>query len=244
MGTLWSATPTGRAGTRPAPTTAPANGEPSDRRNVTQVYFVGPTPLGKGGNRTGNRRVTDILSVPGHGQDGHGTLPGGLGRAPGFSLLEMMAVVNLILLLAVFALPGFHRIILHSHEVVLREELFTLRNQINRFTHDYERGPASLDELLLNGGSQEPAGRAWSFSPRRASRGIGREPKFRPSSPVRGHISLGHLADHRKPTPPLRGWVFRLGRDLYPTAGSPWAKGSRRYAPEGKIRDMHDIFHL
>ena len=23
---------------------------------------------------------------------------------------------------------------------------------------------------------------------------------------------------------PLRGWVFRLGRDRYPTAGSPWAK--------------------
>jgi len=37
---------------------------------------------------------------------------------------------------------------MHSHEVVLREELFALRNQIDRFTHDYERGPASLDELV------------------------------------------------------------------------------------------------
>ena len=36
----------------------------------------------------------------------------------------------------------------HSHEVVLREELFTLCHQIDRFTHDYERGPASLDELV------------------------------------------------------------------------------------------------
>jgi general secretion pathway protein G len=82
-----------------------------------------------------------LLSEAEHGQDGRGTLPG-------FSLLEMMAVVNLILLLAVFALPGFHSVMVHSHEVVLREELFTLRHQIDRFTHDYERGPASLDELV------------------------------------------------------------------------------------------------
>jgi general secretion pathway protein G len=68
--------------------------------------------------------------------------------ALGFSLLEMMAVVNLILLLAVFALPGFHSVMVHSHEVVLREELFALRNQIDRFTNDYERGPTSLDELV------------------------------------------------------------------------------------------------
>ena len=82
-----------------------------------------------------------LLSEAEHGQDGRGTLPG-------FSLLEMMAVVNLILLLAVFALPGFHSVLVHSHEVVLREELFALRHQIDRFTHDYERGPASLDELV------------------------------------------------------------------------------------------------
>jgi hypothetical protein len=43
--------------------------------------------------------------------------------------------------LAVFALPAFHSLMVHSHEVVLREELFTLRHQIDRFTHDYERGP-------------------------------------------------------------------------------------------------------
>ena len=45
------------------------------------------------------RRGTGILPALGHGQDGHGT-------SPGFSLLEMMAVVNLILLLAV---PRFAR---------------------------------------------------------------------------------------------------------------------------------------
>ena len=66
----------------------------------------------------------------------------------GFSLLEMMAVIDLILLLAVFALPGFHSAMVHAHEMVLREELFAMRCQIDRFTHDYERGPASLEELV------------------------------------------------------------------------------------------------
>jgi hypothetical protein len=64
---------------------------------------------------------------------------------------------------------------------------------------------------LLTGPNQEPAKRAWSFSPRRVSRGIGGEPKFRPSSPVRGDISLGHLAGHRKPMPPLPGLGVLFG---------------------------------
>ena len=37
---------------------------------------------------------------------------------------------------------------------------------------------------------------------------------------------------------PLRGWVFRLGRDRCPTAGSPWAKGCRRYAPENALHPL------
>jgi hypothetical protein len=71
-----------------------------------------------------------------------------MARCRVLSLLETIAVIDLILLLAVFALPGFHSVILHSHEIVLREELFTMRNQIDRFTHHYERGPASLDEMV------------------------------------------------------------------------------------------------
>ena len=38
--------------------------------------------------------------------------------------------------------------IVRGREAVLREDLFTLRAQIDRFTHDYERGPASLEELV------------------------------------------------------------------------------------------------
>jgi Tfp pilus assembly protein PilE len=55
----------------------------------------------------------------------------------------MMVVIDLILVLATFALPIYHSIIVHGRETVLREDLFTLRSQIDQFTHDNARAPAS-----------------------------------------------------------------------------------------------------
>ena len=66
----------------------------------------------------------------------------------GFSLLEMMTVITLILILATFSMPVYRSVIVHGREAVLRDDLFTLRSQIDRFTQDNERGPASLDELV------------------------------------------------------------------------------------------------
>ncbi len=68
-----------------------------------------------------------------------------------FSLLEMMVVLDLILVIASFAMPIFGSIIVHARETVLREDLFTLRSQIDRFTHDNQRAPASLQELVEKG---------------------------------------------------------------------------------------------
>jgi general secretion pathway protein G len=73
------------------------------------------------------------------------------GHGEGFSLLEMMTVITLILILANFATPIFHTVVVGAREATLREELFTLRSQIDRFTHDNERAPASLDELMEKG---------------------------------------------------------------------------------------------
>ena len=60
----------------------------------------------------------------------------------------MMAVISLILIVATFSLRVYHTIVVRAREATLREELFTLRAQIDRFTHDNERGPASLEELV------------------------------------------------------------------------------------------------
>ena len=59
-----------------------------------------------------------------------------------------MTVIVVILTLASLATPMFRTMIVRGREAVLREDLFTLRNQIDRFTHDNERGPTSLEELV------------------------------------------------------------------------------------------------
>jgi general secretion pathway protein G len=69
----------------------------------------------------------------------------------GFSLLEMMTVITLILILATFATPIYHTVVVRAREATLRDDLFTLRSQIDRFTHDNERGPTSLEELVDKG---------------------------------------------------------------------------------------------
>ena len=69
-------------------------------------------------------------------------------RPRGFSLLEMMMVVTIILILATISTPYFRTAIILAREAALRQDLFTLRVQIDRFTLDYKRAPPSLQELV------------------------------------------------------------------------------------------------
>lgn len=69
----------------------------------------------------------------------------------GFTLLELMVVITLILILASFAFPTFHVAVVHAREAVLRDDLFTLRKLIDEFTIDKQRPPTSLDELVEAG---------------------------------------------------------------------------------------------
>ena len=69
----------------------------------------------------------------------------------GFTLLELMVVITLIMILASFALPHFHLAVVHAREAVLRNDLFTMRKLIDEFTIDKARPPESLDELVQAG---------------------------------------------------------------------------------------------
>jgi len=69
----------------------------------------------------------------------------------GFSLLEMMMVVTLILIVASIATPIYQTCVLRAREAVLRDHLFTLRALIDRFTLDNGRAPARLEELVEKG---------------------------------------------------------------------------------------------
>jgi general secretion pathway protein G len=69
----------------------------------------------------------------------------------GFSLLEMMMVVTLILIVASIATPIYETCVTRAREAVLRDHLFTLRALIDRFTLDNSRAPVRLEELVEKG---------------------------------------------------------------------------------------------
>ena len=65
-------------------------------------------------------------------------------RRKGFSLLEMMMVVTLILLVASIATPFYRTAVVRAREAVLADHLYTLRYLIDRFTVDIGRSPRHL----------------------------------------------------------------------------------------------------
>jgi general secretion pathway protein G len=66
----------------------------------------------------------------------------------GFTLLELMIVLTLLLILASFAVPSYELAIQRAREAVLRDDLTTMRKCIDEFTVDKQRPPESLQELV------------------------------------------------------------------------------------------------
>jgi len=72
-------------------------------------------------------------------------------RQRGFTLIELMVVLTVLLILATLSVPIFQSAIVHAREAVLKDDLYTLRKLIDEFTVDKQRPPASLDELVEAG---------------------------------------------------------------------------------------------
>jgi general secretion pathway protein G len=69
----------------------------------------------------------------------------------GFTLIEMMIVISLILILISVAVPIYNRSILRAKEATLRQDLFTLRQVISQYTLDKQKAPQALDDLKTAG---------------------------------------------------------------------------------------------
>lgn len=73
----------------------------------------------------------------------------------GFSLLELMIVISVIIILAAIVLPQYHKTIRHTQEAVLRDNLFKMRSLLDQFAADKGKLPQSLDELVSEGYMRE-----------------------------------------------------------------------------------------
>lgn len=69
----------------------------------------------------------------------------------GFTLLELMIVISMIMILMAVAVPIYNQSIVQARESVLRSNLSTLRNVIQQYTLDKQKAPQSLDDLVTAG---------------------------------------------------------------------------------------------
>jgi general secretion pathway protein G len=69
----------------------------------------------------------------------------------GFTLIEVLIVVTLIVILAGIAMPQYQTSVTRSREAVLKEDLFRMRDVINQYYADKNKWPASLQDLVSDG---------------------------------------------------------------------------------------------
>jgi general secretion pathway protein G len=69
----------------------------------------------------------------------------------GFTLIELMIVMTIILILIGIAAMRYDKVVQHSKEAVLRADLRTIRDAIDNFTLDKQAAPQSVDDLQQAG---------------------------------------------------------------------------------------------
>jgi general secretion pathway protein G len=65
----------------------------------------------------------------------------------GFTLIELMIVISIILILMAVAIPNYQQSVLHARESVLRQDLYVIRSAIDQYTLDKQKAPQSLQDL-------------------------------------------------------------------------------------------------
>ena len=69
----------------------------------------------------------------------------------GFTLIELMIVMSIIVILLGIAIPNYRNSIIRARESVLKDDLFTMRQVIDQYTLDKQKAPQSLDDLVSSG---------------------------------------------------------------------------------------------
>jgi general secretion pathway protein G len=73
------------------------------------------------------------------------------GRDRGFTLIEMVVVISIILILLGVAMPIYSHSLIRAREDNLRTNLETLNSMIFQYTQDKQKAPQSLDDLKSGG---------------------------------------------------------------------------------------------
>jgi general secretion pathway protein G len=72
-------------------------------------------------------------------------------RELGFTMVELMIVMAIIVILVSLAIPQYQKALIRAKESVLKNNLFTLRQVIDEYTYDKQKAPQSLQDLVAAG---------------------------------------------------------------------------------------------
>jgi general secretion pathway protein G len=72
-------------------------------------------------------------------------------RQRGFTIIEMIIVIFMIMILMAIAIPRYQQSVLRARESALRQDLYHLRNAIDAYTQDKQKAPQALDDLVSAG---------------------------------------------------------------------------------------------
>ena len=69
----------------------------------------------------------------------------------GFTLIELMVVMSIIVTLATIGLVQYRQSVLFTRESVLRDDLFKMKEAIDQYYADKNQYPPALDDLVSSG---------------------------------------------------------------------------------------------
>jgi general secretion pathway protein G len=75
----------------------------------------------------------------------------GSSREHGFTLIELMVVIAIILVLIGMAAGRYEQSVVRAREAALKQSLQTMRSAIQQYTLDKQQAPQSLDDLVAAG---------------------------------------------------------------------------------------------
>jgi general secretion pathway protein G len=73
----------------------------------------------------------------------------------GFTLLELMIVISILVILAMIAVAQYNKTVQAAKEATLRDNIYQLNKMIDQYAADKGKLPQSLDELVSAGYIQE-----------------------------------------------------------------------------------------
>ena len=76
---------------------------------------------------------------------------GKLRQSRGFTLIELMIVMTIIVTLATIAMVQYRQSVLMAREAVLKDDRFKMRDAIDQYYADKTQYPSTLDDLVSSG---------------------------------------------------------------------------------------------